>query len=176
METKAPGNRLYIAGTTYNELGGSEYYRLKGALGSNVPIVRGVQAKKTFHAITKAIDSGFVRACHDVSEGGLAVSAAEMAMSGGHGILIDLKKVPSKNLPRNDSLLFSESNSRFLVEVPERSKEGFKALMRGVACAEIGEVTTNQTLVIHDLEGKVLVDTELSNLRNSWKETLGSGV
>ena len=117
MDLKAPGNLLYIIGDTFNELGGSEYYKLKGYLGASVPKVKGAKAKRTFKAVTKAIDSGFVKSCHDLSEGGLAVAAAEMAFAGGYGLEIDLSKVPGKELTRNDFVLFSESNSRFLIEV-----------------------------------------------------------
>ena len=58
MDLKAPGNLLYIIGETFNELGGSEYYKLKGYLGASVPKVRGAKAKRTFKAVTKAIDEG----------------------------------------------------------------------------------------------------------------------
>ncbi len=96
MELKAPGNLLYIIGETYNELGGSEYYKLKGYLGASVPKVKGAKAKRTFRAVTKAIDEGLVKSCHDLSEGGLAVAAAEMAFASGYGLEIDLSKVPVK--------------------------------------------------------------------------------
>jgi phosphoribosylformylglycinamidine synthase len=99
-----------------------------------------------------------------------------MALSGGQGMLLDLRKVPCENLIRDDSLLFSESNSRFLLEVPNRSKEDFEELMRGVAYADIGEVTTSQRLVIRGLKETVLVETALSDLRKSWKEKLGSWI
>ncbi len=115
MDLKAPGNLLYIIGETFNELGGSEYYKIKGYLGANVPKVKGAKAKRTFKAVTKAIDSGLVKSCHDLSEGGLAVAAAEMAFAGGYGLDLDLSKVPGKELERNDFVLFSESNSRFLI-------------------------------------------------------------
>ncbi len=96
MDLKAPGNLLYIIGDTFNELGGSEYYKLKGYLGANVPKVKGGKAKRTFKAVTKAIDSSLIKSCHDLSEGGLAVAAAEMAFAGGHGLELDLRKVPGK--------------------------------------------------------------------------------
>ena len=92
MDLKAAGNLLYIIGETFNELGGSEYYKLKGFLGASVPKVRGAKAKRTFKVVTKAIDEGLVKSCHDLSEGGLAVAAAEMAFAGGYGLEIDLRK------------------------------------------------------------------------------------
>jgi len=176
MDVKAPGNSLYVVGQTFRELGGSEYYKLKGHMGKTVPKVRAAQAIRNFRAVTKAIDLGFVRACHDLSEGGLAVTAAEMALAGGYGLELNLKKVPSKTLNRNDFLLFSESNSRFIIEVQEKTKNDFTAIMKGKVCAEIGRVTKNPRLAVHGLDGTVVVDASLTALRRSWKETLSSGV
>jgi phosphoribosylformylglycinamidine synthase len=176
IDVKAPGNLLYIVGQTFRELGGSEYYRLKGHLGKTVPKVHATQAKRNFRAITKAIDLGFVKACHDLSEGGLAVTAAEMALAGGYGMELNLEKMPNKALNRNDFLLFSESNSRFLIEVPEKAKNAFEVVMKGKVCAEIGRVTKNPKLSVHGLDGTVVVDASLTALRRSWKETLSSGV
>ena len=175
MDLKAPGNLLYIIGDTYNELGGSEYYKLKGYLGASVPKVKGGKAKRTFKAVIKAIDQGLVKSCHDLSEGGLAVAAAEMAFAGGYGLELDLAKVPGKELERNDFVLFSESNSRFLIEVEERDRQNFEALMKGKACKKIGKVTKEERLVILGLNKKVVVDAPISELRCRWKKTLSGG-
>ena len=159
MDLKAPGNLLYIIGETFNELGGSEYYKLKGYLGASVPKVRGAKAKRTFKAVTKAIDEGLVKSCHDLSEGGLAVAAAEMAFAGGLRLRNWIcSKVPGKELARNDFVLFSESNSRFLIEVAEADREDFEDLMKGKNCALIGKVTQEQKLLVQGLNGKVVVD------------------
>ena len=175
-DVKAPNDLIYIVGQTFHELGGSEYYKLKGFLGRTVPKVRPNQAGKTFEIITKAIDLGVVKACHDLSEGGLAVAAAEMAFAGGYGIELNLRKVPRKALNRNDFVLFAESNSRFLIEVSEKAKEDFEALMKGKVYAEIGRVTKTPRLCIYGLEGEVFVDASLSDSLASWKRTLSSGV
>jgi len=172
MDVKAPDNLLYIVGETFKELGGSEYYKLKGHMGKTVPKVRAAQAKKTFEAVTEAIDLGLVKACHDLSEGGLAVTAAEIALAGGYGVELDLRKVPSEAVNRNDFMLFSESNSRFLIEVPEKAKKDFESLMKGKVCAEIGKVGRNSRLIVHGLDGVVAVDASLKDLSRSWKETL----
>jgi phosphoribosylformylglycinamidine synthase len=176
VDAKAPGDSVYIVGQTFKELGGSEYYRLKGFVGKTVPKVRATQAKKTFRAVSRAIDLGLVKACHDLSEGGLGVAAAEMAFAGGYGMELHLEKVPRENLNRNDFVLFSESNSRFLVEVPPEAKEEFETLMRDKVCAEIGKVTKNMRLCIYGLNGEVVVDASLGDLLASWKRTLSSGV
>ena len=128
-------------------------------------------ARKTFKAVTRAIDLGLVKACHDLSEGGLAVAAAEMAFASGFGIELHLQKVPTKNANRNDFVLFSESNSRFLVEVSQEAKKAFEASMKGKACAEIGKVTKTSRLCIYGLEGKVAIGATLNDLLASWKRT-----
>jgi phosphoribosylformylglycinamidine synthase len=171
MDLKAAGNSVYIVGSTYNELGGSEYYKLKGFLGNSVPKLQATKARKTYYNLTKAIGEGIVKSCHDLSEGGLAVAAAEMAFAGGLGLELDLKKVPGKDLVRNDFVLFSESNSRFLVEVAEEDRTEFERLM-GKACAQIGKVTKQQKLVAKGLIGKTVIDAPLDTLRRSWKQTL----
>jgi phosphoribosylformylglycinamidine synthase len=176
VDVKVPHDSMYIVGGTFRELGGSEYYRMNGFLGRTVPKVRRNQAKKTFDAVTEAVDSGLVRACHDLSEGGLAVSAAEMALAGGYGIELDLRKVPSEKLKRDDFLLFSESNSRFLVEVSEEAKERFEVVMRGTIFAEIGRVTKSARMCVTGLVGDVVVDVSLSELKASWRRTLSRRV
>jgi phosphoribosylformylglycinamidine synthase len=176
MDVKEPNNSIYIVGQTFKELGGSEYYKLRGLIGKDVPEVRLVHAEKTFRAITRAIDSGLVKACHDLSEGGLAVASAEMAFAGGYGMELHLQKVPARSVDRNDFILFSESNSRFLVEVSQRAKEEFEDLMRGKVYAEIGTVTKTSRLHIYGLSDKIIVDASTEDLLASWKRTLSSGV
>ena len=175
IETKKTSDLVYIVGKTYNELGGSEYYKLNGCIGKNVPKVQVSQARKAFKKITKAIDLGLIKACHDLSEGGLGVAAGEMALAGQFGIEINLRAVPKKAVERNDFVLFSESNSRFLIEIPEKAKAEFEALMKGVAFAEIGKVTQNNKLVINGLKGTKAVETSLTDLRKSWKKMSDSG-
>jgi len=175
MDAKTPNDSIYIVGKTFKELGGSEYYKLKGFLGKTVPRVRGIQGAKTFKALTGTIDSGLVKACHDLSEGGLGVAAAEMAFAGGYGIEFDLCNVPSGELNRDDILLFSESNSRFLVEVSGKAKERFELLMRGKEFAEIGKVTRSPRLCVKGLHNEVVVDVSLNDLMASWKRTLSKG-
>ena len=176
MDTKVPGNLLYVIGDTYNELGGSEYYKLKGYLGNSVPKLHAVKARKTYYAFTKAIGEGVVKAAHDLSEGGLAVAAAEMALASNFGMDLDLKKLPAKAVERNDFALFSESNSRFLVEVAQKDKETFETIMKGKIIAEMGKVTKNPSLTIKGLKGaNAVVDASVADLRESWKRTLSSG-
>ncbi|MFW6110930.1 MAG: phosphoribosylformylglycinamidine synthase subunit PurL [Thermoproteota archaeon] len=171
-DVKQPNNPIYLVGRTYKELGGSQYYKIKGALGKTVPKVRGKPAAEKVKALTKAIDSGIVESCHDLSEGGLAVAAAEMTISGGYGIQMELQRVPQEKMQRDEWILFSESNSRFLVEVSEEGRGIFENLMQGTVYNEIGRVTQTPQLRVYGLAGGKVIDASIRELSAGWKQTL----
>ena len=171
MDLKEVGNPVYIIGETKDELGGSHYYMIHGFKGNKVPSVDPRKAKKAFDALVKAMDSGLVKACHDCSEGGIGVCAAEMAFAGELGLRIDLRKVPTSGLRRNDKILFSESNSRFLVEVDKKKEEEFERMMEGNVFAKIGEVTSDKKLVVIGLKGKPVIQEDVLELKKVWKST-----
>jgi phosphoribosylformylglycinamidine synthase len=172
MDLKSSGDLVYVIGRTFRELGGSEYYKLKGFLGRTVPRVQANQASRIFKAVTKAIDRGLIRACHDLSEGGMAVGIAEMAFAGGYGVELDMNGVPSAGLIRDDFVLFSESNSRFLVEISEMARKPFEELMKGIPIDAIGRVTRSPRLCVRGLSGKVVLDVSLDDMMASWKRAL----
>jgi len=173
MDLKREGSHLYLVGRTLNELGGSHFNLVEQLEGGRVPQVDGEQARRTFAAIHRAIDAGTVLACHDLSEGGLAVAAAEMAFAGGFGPRIDLSLVPRDDDSDHPAvLLFSESNTRFLCEVPPDSVERFESLLGpDVPFARIGEVEASWMFVVHSA-GQVLIEAELADLRHAWRSPL----
>jgi len=170
MDLKAPGDPVYLVGRTYAELGGSEYYRVRGFVGKTVPQVRLDEARRTISAVTKAIDAGLVQACHDISDGGLGIAAAEMAFSGGYGLDLWLNNISrSDGNLRDDYILFSESNSRFLIEVPEDVKEDFEALTKGTPCSLVGRVKKQNSLSVYSLDGRKVVEAKVHDLMEAWK-------
>ncbi len=173
LDLKEPGNPIYIVGLTRRELGGSEYHRLLGVKQGKVPRVY-PEAKKIVDRIVEAIDQGLAKACHDVSSGGLGVAVAEMCFTAGLGAEVDLSKVPASEdaARRDDYLLFSESNTRFLVEVKRSREEEFMELMRDVPVARIGVVSREPRLVIRGVKGKVIVDQHVDELWKAWRSGL----
>ena len=114
-----------------------------------------------------------VRSCHDCSEGGIAVAAAEMCFGGDIGMEIDLSKIPQEDTAMsNDVLLFSESNSRFVVEVKSEREAEFEKIMKGCDFAAVGKTVKEQNLVIRGADGKVLIKEKVAELKKSWKGTL----
>ncbi|MCJ7743920.1 MAG: phosphoribosylformylglycinamidine synthase subunit PurL [Dehalococcoidales bacterium] len=173
MDFKRAGDLIDMVGTTYNELGGSEYFKLKGFIGNRVPKVNPQRARELMERLSRATEKGLVRACHDCSDGGLGVAVAEMAFAGGLGANIHLQTVPQgESIDRDDFVLFSESNSRFLVEVAPENKDEFEAIMSGTSCAAIGRVTDTEALEIYGLDGKKVVSASLTDLKEAWQRPL----
>jgi phosphoribosylformylglycinamidine synthase II len=173
MDSKQAGNLIYIIGDTYNEMGGSHYLALHGYIGNSVPRVHPEAGKKLMNALSGTMSKGLVRACHDLSEGGIGVTAAEMAFAGGLGIEINLSKVPlGESIDRDDFILFSESNSRFLAEIAPEDKVKFEKMMSGTVFAEIGKVTDTGQLEVYGRNGKKLLDAPITELKEAWQQPL----
>ena len=92
MDLKRAENSLFLLGSCRAELGGSLYHALEGQRGGVVPEVDLARAPRTLAALHRAIQEGWIASCHDLSEGGLSVAAAEMAFGGGLGLDLDLAR------------------------------------------------------------------------------------
>jgi phosphoribosylformylglycinamidine synthase len=177
MDAKTPGNLIFLVGLTRNELGGSHFAEMHQLEGGFVPRVDTDLARKTFLAVHAAIQRGTVRACHDPSEGGLAVAAAEMAFAGGCGMDLDLSTmVIESNQDLSDSqrdaiALFSESNSRLLCEVPADREQDFRRILADVPCAKLGRVTDGGKLLVRSAEA-TLIREAISELKEAWQSPL----
>jgi phosphoribosylformylglycinamidine synthase II len=171
MDAKRPGDIVYVVGETRNELGASEYLAAKGHVGNNVPKVDAKVARATYEALSHAIAEGTVASCHDVSDGGLGVALAETAFAGGLGMEVDLRKVPG-TVDRNDTLLFSETQSRFVVTVTPDRKDRFESIMQGCTLAAVGTVTADGSLNITGLNGKHVVRSNIDELKEAWQKPL----
>ena len=173
MDFKEAGNLVYLVGETRNELGGSAYLASRGLVGNSVPTVDPVRAKAAMDALSAATARGLVRACHDCSEGGIGVALAEMAFAGGLGVRVRLADVPLEEpVEREDFVLFSESNSRFLVEITPESRNDFEKTLEGVACAAIGEVTDSGVVEVYGRGGGLLLSRHVTDLKEAWQSPL----
>jgi phosphoribosylformylglycinamidine synthase len=170
MDLKEPDNLLFLVGATQKEMGGSHYHLAQGLAGGEVPRVDLERASRIFRKIHEAIQSRLVRACHDLSEGGLAVALAEMAFAGGIGAdVTGLKSVG--NLP-DEVLLFAESTTRFLVEVrPGQAKE-FRTLMEGIPVAQLGQTRKEPRLRIAGASGAWVIWAQLEQVKEAWQAPL----
>lgn len=128
---KKPSSAIVLVGETRSEFGGSLYSKVTGLESSRVPRTDPERLRRYSDAMLQAFERFRVLACHDVSSGGVAVALAEMAFAGRIGFEVRL----------NDYVeLFSESNTRWVVEVAESDAESFVNFMKdlGLVARVIG--------------------------------------
>ena len=129
-----------------------------------------------FKSLHEATHNRLVRSCHDLSEGGLAVTAAEMAFAGGLGLDLYLEDLPtefSAELPKADLVkLFSESNSRFLIEVSPENTETVEELFADLPFAWIGAVSEDPQVSIWGSNGDLLIREPNKNLKAAWQNKI----
>ncbi len=172
MDLKEPGNLLLLVGETRDELGGSHWAMVRGLDGGNVPRVDLATAPRIFKAVHEAISKGLVRSCHDLSEGGLAVALAEMAIAGGLGAGVVFVEIPPYPVNNPVVLLFSESPTRFVLEIVKRDLETVQSLFQGLSCSPIGAVLEEPRLQVFGKTPKRLIDAPLSALKEAWQAPL----
>ncbi len=172
MEAKRPQDLVYVLGVTYPELGGSEYFAMMGYVGNEVPRVRAEESRELYLRLWKAIQEGLVASCHDCSDGGLGVALAEVAFSGSLGMEVDLREAPQEGVERDDYLLFSESQSRFVVTVRPEHRGAFEEVMEGVPFSRIGVVREGRIFGVIGLEGRKVIEADIFRLKEAWQRPL----
>jgi phosphoribosylformylglycinamidine synthase subunit PurL len=116
MALKHDGNVVILIGDTSGHLGASLYLReVEGREAGPPPPVDLASERRNGDFVRTMIRDGFVAACHDLSDGGLLIALAEMAMSGMRGVALD--PIPT-GLPRH-AYLFGEDQGRYLIETPD---------------------------------------------------------
>jgi phosphoribosylformylglycinamidine synthase II len=181
MDLKQAGNAVYVLGRTGRDLGGSLYLESMGkAEGERVPQTDPKVLAGLADALVTAIEKGLVRAAHDCSEGGLAVALAEMCFAGRLGATVDLSLLPLAEGPesadlRPDVRLFSESNSRWLVEVPRGRERDFEFVVAQAGFAgwavRIGEVTAHGK-VVATMGKERLLEASAEACREAWRTAM----
>jgi len=169
---KNPGDSILIVGETFDELGGSEYYKfIHDILGGFVPKVDIQREKITLSSVSEIIKKGVITAAHDCSKGGLAIAIAEMAINGSLGAEIDLEEIPAQNL-RLDDLLFSESHGRFILTTDEKNLDKVLQFFnqKKVICKNIGKVLNSKSFILKS--NKVTIECNLDLMIEKWTKTI----
>ena len=162
-DIKKEGSRLFIVGKTKDEMGASLFFRKFGGKGGDVPGVDAKNLKNLMDKMLKASDKMLIRSCHDCSDGGLAVAAAEMCISGDIGAKLDLKAMGDLSEERK---LFSESNTRWIAEVEEKDVAEFEKIM-GPDAVCIGRTGGDRFTV----KGTG-IDLSVKEMRKAWNDPI----
>ncbi|WP_342550576.1 phosphoribosylformylglycinamidine synthase subunit PurL [Lysinibacillus sp. FSL M8-0216] len=162
QEVKAAGDIVFVIGETTTEFGGSELQKLlnNGVISGKAPAIDLEVEAARQQALLKAIKVGLVQSAHDVAEGGLAVAIAEKTFSA-NGLGVDVTLTGSAT-----TVLFSESQSRFVVTVKEEHAAAFVEIIKDAH--KIGVVTNDALVKINGDKG-VLVEGTVEEFRSNWK-------
>lgn len=161
-DLKKKGSRLFLIGKTKDEMGGSLLFRRFGGVEGAVPDVDIPSLQRISDKLLKAMDQRLVLSCHDCSDGGLAVTVAEMCISGDMGAKIEL---PQTGLDEK-RMLYSESNTRWVAEVDSKDADEFKNIL-GDDAVEIG--TTEG-----DRLSMGMINIDVGDLRKAWNDPIWS--
>ena len=169
---RADGDAVILLGESLDELGGSEYLKVRFGLQRGVPPVLDLAREKAVHELClEAAGRGLLRSAHDVSDGGLAVCLAESAFLGDRkpGCSIDLA-----DRIRPDALLFGETQSRIVVTVSPRRAAELLALAkkRKVRASRIGRVGGADIVV--RVQRREVLRVPVAAAFKAWKESIPS--
>ena len=176
IDPKFEGDLVYVLGLTHNELGGSEYFAMKGEqergkkyIGNAAPKVDAKINRKMYMAFSKAVEEELVASTISVHRGGLATALAKSAIAGQVGMDIELEKVPSDYI-RDDFTLYSESQGRLVVTVNPDNRERFERAMGQNMFAVVGKIRGDNQFRITQ-KGKPVIDTTVDKISESYKST-----
>ena len=166
-DLKDEGNPLYLIGTIQTALGGSLFHQKYIHEIIELPIESPTQLKYTASELLAAINLGYIRACHDVADGGIAVALAEMCIAGNIGAKIVLNTEPHLQPVH---YLFSESPSMWLVEVKKKFEAPFKRLMQKSKITKLGTVNGEKLDIV--INNKKIINVSVDELRERWTAPL----
>ncbi|MDE1881264.1 MAG: phosphoribosylformylglycinamidine synthase subunit PurL [Euryarchaeota archaeon] len=166
-DLKQAGDLLYLVGPTHPGLAGSLYLRVFGGHATRTAPYDGAMTRTLGEKLLALGQEGRLRACHDVSEGGLAVALPEMAFGGRLGFDVRLPSVPGLEPWQ---LLVAEGGSRWVIEVSKDDAPSVEHALSGLPCLRLGQTAQGRgTLRTGD---RVLASLPLSELYPRWREGL----
>ena len=177
MNFKEEGNFIYIIGETNNELKGTIFNLVEKDISSNVPDTDIYESKKIFNVLNEIIDKSLIESIHDISDGGLGVCIAEMMIASDFGAEVDLSNIPTKEKELDTiSKLFSESQSRFVLEVKKDNSSKIEEILLNsrVSFKNIGKVIKKDDLIIKE-GNEILINCNKKNINekfsyNTWMD------
>jgi len=168
---KKKGNKVLIVGETGSEMGGSIYYDIYKGVGNDIPHANIEKVKRVYEKLFDLMQKGLIQSCHDISEGGLAGTLAEMCFTNGLGVAGSVENVPSNEELDVSEVLFSETPGRFVIEIEEKDLDKMKKEFGDVAVAEIGEVNDSNMFVLR-FNGVDVVNSYVTDLKRAWETPL----
>jgi phosphoribosylformylglycinamidine synthase II len=147
MDLKEAGNELYLVGKFAPTFGGSHFSMVTSRFeNESVPDVHEI-APQVYKVLHQAVEAKMIRSCHDLSEGGLAVAAAEMCIGGRLGLDLTLSMASYPTL----RILFGETTGCLLVEVASANTASFESTFKDLPWIKVGRVTSDPVMHFADI-------------------------
>ena len=174
------GDYLVIIGETKNELGGSEYFEyIHKFIGGNCPIVNFKDSKINMLSVLSLIKNKLVKSVHDCSKGGFSIALSEISIFGKIGCDVNLDKIPTNDDIDYETLLFSESHSRYLLSVDKKNIEMLKQYLtkKKVQFGILGKFSGDQIKIRHNSKyiSKYSVSIAQKKYFNALEDLLNHG-
>ena len=171
-EFKNVGDTIYLLGETQDELGASEYYKMLGVIGNNVPKVDFRKNIKIYTVLEKAIKKELIASAISLHSGGLGITLAKACVGGMVGCNVSIKNISDKEIS-TDVKLFSESQGRILVSVSPKNVKVFEKIIKNISYTKLGKTTKDGKIIIKDGKlarrgGKKVVETDVKKLHTIY--------
>ncbi|HWB04998.1 MAG TPA: phosphoribosylformylglycinamidine synthase subunit PurL [Verrucomicrobiales bacterium] len=155
---------LCLIGSPAANLGGSVYARTENLTGQPVPQFDPAAALAVYRAYYECVKAGLILSAHDVSEGGLAVTLAEMAFSGKAGLDINL----DDTMPAA-AALFNETPGQIVIEVSPANLEALRSRFADMSFAVLGHATARHRNLTVSKAGAPVLSEDVGGLKALWK-------
>jgi phosphoribosylformylglycinamidine synthase len=169
---KFSGDRIYLLGKTFDELGGSEFYSLLNEKGVNIPKVYQKTNLEIYKKYFNANEKNLVNSGKSLGKGGLFTALAFSSIAGGFGAEIYLEKVLKGENLEDFKILFSESSGRILVSVSKENIEEFENLMGSSNCCHIGFVREDKNFIVNSGSDKI-ISLNVDDLESAFEKRFG---
>jgi len=172
---KNTGDLIVLIGQNGDDIGGSEYLKVRFGLEKGIPPRVDLEMeKKVQETCLECISLGIINSAHDTSEGGLAVALAESCISGKKGARVELE---GEGL-RDDVLLFGETQSRVIVSLAKENLHMLEKIAgdRQAPVKVIGWVTDEDFVidVVRDRKTRNLINLKVWEMEEIWSRQLDS--
>ena len=159
---------LYVLGTSFDELGGSEYGHIFGYENTHVPGVNAAQAKKLYATFSKANKYQLINSAISVHMGGLVIALAKMSIASQQGMELNLSSVNSFG---STNILFSETQSRIVASINSANKKKFEQLFANQSCTLIGK-NISKKIFTCNISKNDSFRVSISDLTSAYKKNI----
>jgi phosphoribosylformylglycinamidine synthase II len=183
MDFKSCGDLIYVLCAGSLGFAGSQYETVSGWRSDLLPSIDLNHAADLYRRVHAAVKDGWIKSCHDVSDGGTLVAVAESVIGSGLGADIKLSALKQASVvcakPGNEAItdridfaFFAEGPARLIVSVQPELRGEWEAMWGGFHCLCIGEVVQQDAVTVRDDSGEIVLAASMNDMVASWKTPL----